>query len=73
MTCQTSRSDPGENLPDSSGRELQECGYEIHQGLAEMYVMDSRFTQTYEQIKPGMAQYLAAAIGANAARYGHQV
>ncbi|WP_078610277.1 MULTISPECIES: ROK family protein [Streptomyces] len=23
MTCQTPRSDPGENLPDSSGRELQ--------------------------------------------------
>ncbi|MGH3324383.1 MAG: MerR family transcriptional regulator, partial [Streptomyces sp.] len=32
-----------------------DCTYEIHTGLAEMYVADARFTATYEAIKPGMA------------------
>ena len=44
-----------------------ECTYEIHVGLAEMYVADARFTATYEKIAPGLAQYLHDAIKANAA------
>ena len=44
-----------------------ECTYEIHVGLAEMYIADPRFTATYEKIAPGLAQYLHDAIKANAA------
>ena len=47
-----------------------ECTYEIHVGLAEMYVADPRFTATYEKIAPGLAQYLHDAIKANAVRQG---
>ncbi|MHC0431833.1 MerR family transcriptional regulator [Streptomyces sp. O3] len=46
-----------------------DCGYEIHTGLAEMYVADPRFTATYEAIKPGMTAYLREAILANAVRH----
>lgn len=45
-----------------------ECSYQIHVGLAEMYLADPRFTATYEKIAPGLAQYLHDAIKANAAR-----
>ncbi|HEX5397025.1 MAG TPA: MerR family transcriptional regulator [Candidatus Limnocylindria bacterium] len=44
-----------------------ECSYEMHVGLAEMYIADARFTATYEKIAPGLAQYLHDAIKANAA------
>ena len=44
------------------------CPYELHVGLAEMYIGDPRFTATYEKIAPGLAQYLHDAIKANAAR-----
>ena len=44
------------------------CSYELHVGLAEMYLADPRFTATYEKIAPGLAQYLHDAIKANAAR-----
>ena len=29
-----------------------DCGYEIHRGLAAMYLADPRFTATYEQLAP---------------------
>jgi DNA-binding transcriptional MerR regulator len=45
-----------------------ECSYEMHLGLAEMYLADPRFTATYEKIAPGLAQYLHDAIRANATR-----
>jgi DNA-binding transcriptional MerR regulator len=45
------------------------CSYEMHVGLAEMYIADPRFTATYEAIAPGLAQYLHDAIVANAARH----
>ena len=45
------------------------CSYEMHVGLAEMYLADPRFTATYEKIAPGLAQYLHDAIKANAARH----
>ncbi|NBM19092.1 MerR family transcriptional regulator [Streptomyces sp. GC420] len=51
------------------GRNFYECGYEIHRGLAEMYVADPRFTATYEEIKPGMAAFLRNAVLANAVRH----
>jgi len=47
-----------------------DCTYEIHVGLADMYLADQRFTATYEKIAPGLAQYTHDAIKANAARQG---
>jgi len=41
---------------------------EVHRGLGDMYLADPRFTKTYEDIKPGMAQYVRDAIHANADR-----
>ncbi len=43
-----------------------ECTPEIHTGLGQMYVEDSRFTDTIDTAGEGLAQYLATAI---AARY----
>ncbi|ASW53817.1 MerR family transcriptional regulator [Plantactinospora sp. KBS50] len=51
------------------GRWFYECGYEVHTGLADMYVADPRFTAYYEKIRPGMAAYLRTAIHANAAAH----
>ena len=45
------------------------CSYEMHVGLAEMYLADPRFTATYEKIAPGLAQYVHDAVKANAARH----
>jgi hypothetical protein len=49
-------------------RHFYDCGYDIHRGLADMYVADPRFTATYEAVAPGLATYLRDAIHANAAR-----
>lgn len=46
------------------------CSYEMHRGLAEMYVADPRFTASYESLAPGLARYVHDAIVANAARHG---
>ena len=40
----------------------------MHTGLAHMYSSDTRFTATYDDIRPGMAQYVREAIHANADR-----
>ena len=47
-----------------------DCSYEIHRGLAQMYLADPRFTKTYEVIAPGLAQYVHDAIIANCTRHG---
>ncbi|MFV2103715.1 MerR family transcriptional regulator [Micromonospora sp. LOL_024] len=47
-------------------RWFYECSYEIHTGLADMYLADERFTAHYEAMAPGLAEYLAEAIHANA-------
>lgn len=41
---------------------------QFHRNLADMYVLDPRFAATYEQMRPGLAQYLRDAIHANADR-----
>lgn len=41
----------------------------FHRGLADMYVADPRFTKTYEDLAPGLAQYVHDAIHANADRH----
>ena len=47
-------------------RWFYDCSYEIHTGLADMYVADPRFTAYFEKIRPGLAAYLSEAIHANA-------
>ncbi len=49
-------------------RWFYDCGLEMHEGLAQMYLADPRFTQHYEELAPGLAQYTHDAIHANAAR-----
>ena len=51
-------------------RNFYDCSPEMHAGLGRMYVADPRFTAYYEQIAPGLAQYVSTAVQANAARQG---
>jgi DNA-binding transcriptional MerR regulator len=41
---------------------------EFHRNLGDMYLADPRFTKNYEDIAPGLAQYVRDAIHANADR-----
>ncbi len=49
-------------------RWFYDCGYDMHRGLAEMYVTDHRFTENIDRNGEGLAVYLREAILANAAR-----
>jgi DNA-binding transcriptional MerR regulator len=49
-------------------RWFYDCGYDMHRCLAEMYVNDPRFTKTYDDLAPGVAQYIHDAILANTPR-----
>ncbi len=49
-------------------RNFYDCGYDIHRGLAQMYVEDERFTKTYEDVAPGLARYVHDTVLANAQR-----
>lgn len=40
------------------------CPPEMYRGLGTMYVQDERFAANYERVKPGMAQFMQAAIQA---------
>lgn len=51
-------------------RWFYDCGYDIHRGLAEMYVGDPRFKETIDRTVPGLAAYMRDAILANADRAG---
>jgi DNA-binding transcriptional MerR regulator len=51
-------------------RWFYECGYDIHRGLAEMYVADPRFTKVYDDVEPGLAGFISDAILANARQRG---
>ena len=35
-----------------------ECGSEMHRGLVEMYLADERFTAYYDDVEPGLAQFV---------------
>jgi DNA-binding transcriptional MerR regulator len=50
------------------GRWFYDCPPAMHAGLGRMYVEDERFTAHYEQVAPGLAQYVSTAVQANAAR-----
>lgn len=45
-----------------------DCDYDMHRSLAELYVSDPAYMETYDQIAPGFSQYVRAAIFANADR-----
>ncbi len=47
-------------------RWFYDCSEEVHQGLGQMYVADSRFTANIDKAGVGLAQYMSDAI---AARY----
>ena len=49
-------------------RNFYDCPPEMHAALGRMYVEDPRFTATYENMAPGLAQYVSTANQANAAR-----
>ena len=49
-------------------RWFYDCGYDIHRGLAELYVADPRFTAHYDRRAQGLARYVHDAILANADR-----
>lgn len=73
MTAGTSAADPramdlAERHRQHITRWFYDCTYEMHRGLAEMYVADERFTQTYDAIAPGLARYMHDAVLANADR-----
>jgi hypothetical protein len=49
-----------------------ECSADAHRGLGELYVGDSRFTQHFEQIAPGLAEFVRDAFVANAERVAEE-
>jgi DNA-binding transcriptional MerR regulator len=51
-------------------RNFYDCPPAMHAGIGRMYVEDERFTAHYEQLAPGLAQYVSTAVQANAARHG---
>lgn len=46
------------------------CSHAMQVQLGEGYVLDPRFTETYERIEPGLALWVRDAIRANAERAG---
>jgi MerR family transcriptional regulator, thiopeptide resistance regulator len=69
------------SAPDSTGamdlaeehrlqitRWFYDCSHEIHRGMGQMYVDDPRFKKHYEEIAPGLAEFVGDATAANAAR-----
>lgn len=60
--------DGAEAMRQQISRWFYDCSYDIHRGLADMYVQDPRFTKTYEDMHEGLAHYVHDAIHANADR-----
>lgn len=58
---------------ERSRRQIHDHFYDLdhdfHRGLGDMYVSDARFTKTYDELAPGLAQYVRDAIHANADRH----
>jgi len=46
-----------------------DCPYAMHRGVGDMYLADARFSKTYEDVAPGLTQWVRDAIHANADRY----
>lgn len=54
----------------ASIEQFYDCSYAQQRCLADMYLADERFTQTYDALEPGLAQWVNAAVHANADRHG---
>ena len=50
-------------------RRFYRLPHEMHRGLAAMYLADERFKKNYEDVAPGLAQWVHDAIQANADRH----
>ena len=61
--------DAAEAAPRAIERWFYDLDHGFHRGLGDMYVADPRFTKTYEDAAPGLAQYVHDAIHANADRH----
>jgi MerR family transcriptional regulator, thiopeptide resistance regulator len=61
------------DLAEEHRRQINEwyydCGYDIHRGLAELYLADQRFARNYDDMVPGLARFVHDAIKANADRH----
>jgi DNA-binding transcriptional MerR regulator len=72
MTAGTEPNSPAAmDLAEEHHRSIEvfyDCPYPMHRGLGDMYTSDERFTRTYDQLAPGLAQWLRDAIHANADR-----
>jgi DNA-binding transcriptional MerR regulator len=64
----TAAMDAAEAHRQHISRWFYDCGYDLHRGLADMYLADERFTAHYDDQAPGLARYAHDAIHANAAR-----
>lgn len=45
-----------------------DCPRQMHANLGQMYISDARFTETYDKVAVGLAQYVCDATAANALR-----
>lgn len=61
--------DAAEAARQHLSRWFYDCSPQFHRNLGDMYVSDPRFTKTYEDQEPGLAQYTRDAIHANADRH----
>jgi MerR family transcriptional regulator, thiopeptide resistance regulator len=50
-------------------RWFYDCGYDMHRGLAELYVSDPRYIAEYDKIERGFSGYVHDAMLANADRH----
>lgn len=50
-------------------RRYYTCSHAMHATLADMYTADERFRAHYDDRKAGLAEYVSAAIRANAAKH----
>ena len=66
----TEAMDGAEQARQHISRWFYDCPVQMHRHLGDMYLADERFTATYEEIAPGLAQYVHDAIDANADRAG---
>jgi len=60
--------DAAEGHRQHIARWYYDCDPTMHAGLADLYEADPRFRAHYEKRAPGLADYIAAAVRANAAR-----
>ena len=53
-------------------RWFYDCSYDMHRGLAELYISDPRYIAEYDKIEPGFSGYVHDAMLANADRHQHR-